>query len=410
MVGGASRQTWSFRHGGRDLVARCDPPGAPRGGVMAREAALLRAAGAAGVPVPDVIQAADDLMVMTRLSGETIARRILRDDAFASARERLTRQCGEALARLHSKVTPDDAPGLASDPDPLATLRSLLDLFGEPHPAFELAIARLERTRPQPVGQTVVPQVVLHGDFRLGNLMVAPEEGLVGVLDWELAHLGDPAEDLGWLCVPSWRFGGPLPVAGVGAHEELLAAYAAAGGTAVDLATLRWWEAYGTVRWGVITVQQAAAHLSGALRSVELAAIGRRTCEVELDVLDLIAPAPSQPPDREPAPLAGPHDRPTAGELLESVREWLGGLNLAGHDAFLARVAGRALEIVGREIASGPDLARRHEERLAALGVADDAELAAQVRAGRDDAPTVAAIRQAVVDKLSVADPRLLQR
>jgi aminoglycoside phosphotransferase (APT) family kinase protein len=406
MLGGASRETWSFTAGGAELVARRDPPGAPRGGTMAREAMLLRAAHRAGIPVPEVVASADDLLVMRRLRGETIARRILRDDAFAGARERLTAQCAEALARLHTKISPEDIPGLPADDDPLRAVRDLLDSLGEPHPAFELGLLRLARTRPRPTGRAVV-----HGDFRLGNLMV-DGDGLAGTLDWELAHLGDPVEDLGWLCVRSWRFGGPHPVAGLGTREALLSAYAAAGGAAVDEPTLRWWEAYGTLRWGVFCVRQAAAHLSGAVRSVELAAIGRRTCEVELDLLELIAaPAATADPHQvEPAPPAAPHDRPTAGELVEAVREWVGGLTLRGPDAFLARVTTNVLLIVERELAAGPGLARRHAERLAALGVTDDAQLAAQIRAGRDDAATVAAVHASVVDKLTVADPRQLHR
>ena len=255
----------------------------------------------------------------------------------------------------------------------------------------------------------------MHGDFRLGNSLV-DADGLVGVLDWELAHVGDPAEDLGWLCVPSWRFGGPHPVAGVGTREELLSAYAAAGGPAVDGATLRWWEAYGTLRWGVICVRQAAAHLSGAVRSVELAAIGRRTCEVELDLLeelcrsDLGEPVRTPPPPLSPQVLTSLHDRPSAGELVEAVREWIEGLQLSGHDAFLARVSSRALSIVEREVASAPVLEQRHRERLDALGATDDADLAVQVRNGRDDDATVQAIRESVIDKLRIADPRLLQQ
>jgi aminoglycoside phosphotransferase (APT) family kinase protein len=408
MLGGASRETWSFRAGDRELVARCDPEGAPRAGAMTREAAILRAAENAGVPVPQVVADADDLIVVRRLHGETIARRILRDEEFATARQRLTAQCADALARLHTKVTPDDVPGLPVDDDPLATLRATFDGFGEPHPALELGFLRLARKRPAATGRTVV-----HGDFRLGNLMV-DADGLAGVLDWELAHIGDPAEDLGWLCVPSWRFGGPMPVAGVGSREELLTSYAAAGGTAVDDATLRWWEAFGTLRWGVICMQQANAHLSGAVPSVELAAIGRRTCEVELDLLDLLAPdevVRAAPPDPGPESLTSRmHDRPSAPELVAAVRDWLRGLALSGHDAFLARVAGNVLGIVERELLSEPAVSTRHRERLDALGVRDNTELAAQVRAGRDDDETVAAIRASVIDKVAVADPRHLQR
>jgi aminoglycoside phosphotransferase (APT) family kinase protein len=410
MLGGASRETWAFRAGADDLVARCDPPGAPHAGAMALEALLLRAAEAAGVPVPQVVAAAEDMIVVRRLSGETLARRILRDDTYAKARERLTEQCAQALARLHTKAAPDDVPGLPVEGDPLDGMRVTLDALGEPHPALELGLLRLSRNRPPSVGHTLV-----HGDFRLGNLMV-DADGLVGVLDWELAHVGDPAEDLGWLCVQSWRFGGPHPVAGVGTREELLSAYTAAGGVEVDEATLRWWEAYGTLRWGVICVRQAAAHLTGAVRSVELAAIGRRTCEVELDLLeelgqsDLDQPVRTPPPQLMPEPLTTLHDRPTAEELVEAVREWIEQLQLQGHDAFLARVSTRALKIVERELASARMLEQRHRDRLDALGVADDAELAAQVRDGRDDDATVEAIRASVIDKLSIADPRLLER
>lgn len=409
LLGGASRETWAFTLDGHPLVLRRDPPGAPRGGAMEREAALLRAAAAAGVPVPHVVAASDEptqlgapWLVMARLEGETIARRILRDDTYADARRNLVGQLAGALAALHSAVAVDDVPGLPVEDDVLATMRNALDAATEPHPALELGLRRLADTRPEPTGRTVV-----HGDFRLGNIMVGAS-GLVGVLDWELAHVGDPAEDLGWLCVPSWRFGGAQPVAGLGEREELLTAYAAAGGRAFDPRTLAWWEAYGTLRWGVICVQQAATHLNGAVRSVELAAIGRRVCEVELDLLDLLVGVEPVEPLPDPSRSGGPHDRPTAPELLQAVREWLGSLDLDGRDAFLARVAARALETVEREAELGPVLAERHRSRLAGLGFASDADLAAAIRGGDARPELVAAVRAAVVDKLRVADPRQL--
>ena len=403
MLGGASRETWSFTLDGRALVLRRDPQGSPRAGAMRREAALLRAAAKAGVPVPAVIDADDASIVMQHLTGETIARRILRDDDFATARQRLVGQCAAAIARLHTGVAVDDVDDLPADPDPVAALRDVLDRQGEPHPALELALLRLDSSRPQGARDAVV-----HGDFRLGNWMVDPD-GLAGVLDWELAHIGDPVEDLGWMCVRSWRFGGPQPVAGLGSRQELLDAYEAAGGGPVDPEALRWWELFGTTKWGVICVQQAATHLSGAVRSVELAAIGRRVCEVERDVLELLEPDLVTAAAHVALPVvrtsAGPHDRPTADELLEAVQEWLGALTLAGRDRFLARVTTRALDVVRRELLLGPTLASRHDERLAVLGVESDVQLAAQVRAGRDDPMIVRAICEMVVDKLRVADP-----
>jgi aminoglycoside phosphotransferase (APT) family kinase protein len=415
MVGGASRETWSLQLDGRPLVLRRDPPGAPRAGAMRREADLLRAAHAAGVQVPEVVAAGDDFIVMQRLFGETIARRILRDDSYAAARAALTAQCATALARLHRGVDVGAVAGLPGETDGLATLRDVLDGFGEPHPALELGFLRLARNRPAAAHEAAV----VHGDFRLGNLMV-DTTGLIGVLDWELAHLGDPAEDLGWMCVRSWRFGGPAPVMGVGSRSELLDAYAATGGAPIDEERLRWWEAFGTLRWGVICIQQANAHLSGAVRSVELAAIGRRTCEVELDLLELIAPdetasalaasALAATPAVAGQRHASPHDRPTMRELTESVAEWLATLELTGRDGFLGRVATNALGIVGREAELGPAMRERHADRLAKIGVADDAALGGQIRGGRDDADVVRAVCETVVDKVTVADPRQLRR
>jgi aminoglycoside phosphotransferase (APT) family kinase protein len=128
---------------------------------------------------------------------------------------------------------------------------------------------------------------VVHGDFRNGNLVVGPD-GVRAVLDWELVHVGDPMEDLGWLCTRAWRFGGAPPVGGFGEYDDLVAAYEKRSGVAVDRDVLRWWELLGTVKWGVICVVQANRHLVGGQRSVELAAIGRRVCEQEYDCLNLL--------------------------------------------------------------------------------------------------------------------------
>jgi aminoglycoside phosphotransferase (APT) family kinase protein len=125
---------------------------------------------------------------------------------------------------------------------------------------------------------------VVHGDFRLGNVMVG-DEGLRAVLDWELSHVGDPMEDLGWLCVRAWRFGSEHPVAGIGDYDTLLDEYQKASGLPADRDALRWWEVLGTLKWGIMCMLQASAHLLGFSRSHELAAIGRRVCENEYDIL-----------------------------------------------------------------------------------------------------------------------------
>jgi aminoglycoside phosphotransferase (APT) family kinase protein len=218
---------------------------------------------------------------MERVDGETIARRILREPEYQHVRGTLAYQCGEILARIHS-IGREHIPGLA-EPDLLADCAAALGELGEPRPALELGLRWL-RINPLPGKRR---RTVVHGDFRNGNLIIA-QDGIRAVLDWEVVHWGDPAEDLGWLCVKAWRFGAPAPVGGFGSYDQLLAGYAAGGGVAVDMAAVKWWETLGTLRWGLGCIGMARRHLSGAVRSVELAAIGRRACEQEWDLLKLI--------------------------------------------------------------------------------------------------------------------------
>jgi aminoglycoside phosphotransferase (APT) family kinase protein len=296
LSGGASRETWSFEattvggavHG---FVLRRDPAAHVGSSDRSTEYALLEAAGRGNVPVPRVrvlLEPGDDLgsgFVMDRIDGETIPRRILRDDIYADARPRLAAQCGEIAAHIH-QLPVAELPALPRQDaaQQLAQYRDLLDLFGEPHPTFELGLRWLStRIPPPPAAPTLV-----HGDFRNGNFIVG-QEGIRAVLDWELAHFGDPLEDLGWLCVKSWRFGHPdRLVGGFGDLDELLAAYTAAGGRGADPETVRFWVALGTLKWGVICISQAFTHLNGIVRSVELATLGRRVAEMEWDVLDII--------------------------------------------------------------------------------------------------------------------------
>ena len=296
LSGGASRETWSFdavtadgaRHG---LVLRRDPGAYVGQADRSVEFALLAAAHEGGVATPQVwflLEPGDGLgsgFVMERIDGETIPRRILRDDAYAAARPRLARQCGQQAARIHA-LDPARLPSLAVQGarDVIEQYRGFLDGFGEPHPAFELGLRWLtDHAPPDPPKPALV-----HGDFRNGNLVVGPD-GIRAVLDWELAHLGDPVEDLGWLCVKSWRFGvNDQRVGGFGTVDDLLSAYWAAGGRDVDPVELRYWEAMGTLKWGVICEIQAFTHLQGAVRSVELATLGRRVAEMEWDLLELI--------------------------------------------------------------------------------------------------------------------------
>ena len=426
MPGGASRESWDIEvdppgQARRHLILLRDAGGRARQPArnVAVEAAAMIAARAAGVPVAELYDHGEGALgraylLMERLDGETIPRRLLRDDAYAAARPRLAYRLGEVLARIH-QIDPANVPGLP-DTDALGQLTGLYDGFAEPRPALEIGLRWLREHQPAPVADTLV-----HGDFRTGNLMIAAD-GLRGVLDWELTHRGDPRQDLGWLCTKAWRFGSARPVGGFGPRADLMAGYAAGGGTPPDEQTQRWWELYGTVRWALLCRSQAERYLSGAEPSIELAVLGRRVCEQEWDVLlalghatPLTVPDPLEAAADTPAP---PHDQPAGAGLLRAVRDFLGtevgtgvGPGAGPGDPVLkfhARVAANALRIAEREAMLAAGHEQAHRKRLAALGCRDDATLCAAIRDGSLDhrfGDVAEAVTAAAVDKLTVANP-----
>jgi aminoglycoside phosphotransferase (APT) family kinase protein len=299
LSGGASQETWAFDAASSDapmrrLILRRVPPhpGAKMGGMaIETEATLMRLARAAGVPSPEVLHVLteDDALgrgfVMARVEGETIPRKILRDAAFADLRPRLARELGGILARLHAiEVARLPALNTLTAADELAQLRATYRADGQPRPVFELAFRWIADHAPKEPAPALV-----HGDFRHGNFIV-DATGVRAILDWELAHLGDPMRDLGWICTNSWRFGGiDKPVGGFGTLDELAAGYEAAGGGAVDRARVRFWEIFGSLRWGVMCLGMLSRFAQGD-RSIERAMIGRRASEAEIDLLRLLAP------------------------------------------------------------------------------------------------------------------------
>jgi aminoglycoside phosphotransferase (APT) family kinase protein len=237
-------------------------------------------------PEPVFVYDAEDGMgdgyVAAFVGGETMPKKILHSPKLALARERLVAQIASSLARLHAIDVAKAAFLEARDDsvDPIRAQRARLDSYGEPHPAIELALRWLERNRPSGGARRI-----LHGDLRIGNLIIA-ENGLAAILDWECAHLGDPAEDLGWFCVRSWRFGqNDKPAGGIGTRRELLDAYEAAGGRHVDVEEVRYWEVFGLARWAILNVMQAHGHVFGGRRSPAFAACGRNASMIEYDLL-----------------------------------------------------------------------------------------------------------------------------
>jgi aminoglycoside phosphotransferase (APT) family kinase protein len=306
LTGGASRETWAFdavdRNGARHpLILRRDFPDEGQPSLASLigvdndldrrgEFALFQALVDAGLPVPRPIALPDDrtgltdCFVMERIEGEGLPQRLLRDAAYAEARARLPEQLGSLLARVHA-LGPDDLP-----PVPERTVDSQIDvarrmvgLGPAPRPVFELALRWLHEGRPR----TALRRLV-HGDFRNGNFLVGPE-GLRAVLDWEYAHIGDPMEDLAFLCLKPWRFGHvAAEVGGFGARESLYRAYERAGSPPVDPEAVRFWEVLSNLKWGALCVARAMAHVLRMQPSVEGAAIGRRVAETEYDILELM--------------------------------------------------------------------------------------------------------------------------
>ncbi len=263
----------------------------------AEEFALLQAAHAAGVAVPEPLLLCEDtsviggvFFIMRRVAGTATAHRIVRSETLGGGRAGLTAALGRQLARIH-RIRPGHAGLEFLRPHPhrapmqrfVAEMRAHLDQDRAPRPILEWGLRHLERHAPE-----AGPLVLCHNDFRTGNIMV-DDHAVTGVLDWEFAGWGDPHEDLGWLCARCWRFASPHEVGGIGERATLYGAYTAESGQAIDPAQVRIWEIAATIRWAVIALSQAERHISGAERSLELALTGHIVPELELDIMRAVA-------------------------------------------------------------------------------------------------------------------------
>ncbi len=285
----------------RELVVRVSPAGRADHEKTQREFEALRVAFARGIRCPEPLLVGEcvtgeDYLVMARVAGDTNPRLIIGDGRHASARPRMIEQLAEDLAEIH-RITPLDvaaAPGIRSPEvgeDPLRFERRLAeDAYRlqvlNPHPAIEWAFRWIDREieRLEPPNRD---HCLVHGDFRIGN-MLYDEQGLTSILDWEGVHIGDTDEDIAWLCTRVWRFGrNDLEAGGIASREAWLSAYERARGRTVDRSRVAAWEVLQNIRWAQITMMQARAHLDGQTVRHELAAIGRRTAETELEILRL---------------------------------------------------------------------------------------------------------------------------
>lgn len=304
LAGGASMETWALDAtldgAAERLVLRRDMAVNMYAHALSRaeEFRLLEAVYAAGVkaPRPRWLYAggADGdraFFVMDRVDGESVGRKVVKLPELAAARATMAREMGVQLARIHAVPLTDALHFLRSPPEgssaadeALRTTRAIAEGLARHNPVWALALRWLS----QRVPGDGLRRVLVHGDYRVGNLLVAPT-GLAAVIDWEFAHVGDIHEDLAWPTMRDWRFErDALPVGGVGTLDDFHAGYAEAGGAPIDAKALAWWEVLGNLRWSVMCHAQAERHLSGRDPSVEYASLGRKSAEMEWEILHLL--------------------------------------------------------------------------------------------------------------------------
>jgi aminoglycoside phosphotransferase (APT) family kinase protein len=431
LTGGASRQMWLVRTNlsgeWSRFVLRMDHPSDPDPEANTQEARVLTAAHNAGVASPGVLDHSAEpkilgtpYLILSFIEGETIAPRILKDERYATARQRLPAQLGEAIGRIHG--VPLDGLGLEEVDDPIDSLLDDYAATAVDRPALLLGLRELARRKPEAAPQ----RTLVHGDFRLGNLMV-DESGLAAVLDWELTHLGDPFEDLGYVCMRAWRFGGPGRVAGVGEVSEFLDAYESQTGFRPTEEQLTWWEARATAWWGIGCIRQMQRSVPGHTNELELLAIGRRTAEQEHDLLELlypdVQPAEITSGSTDSAPQngrSGPSlfTEPAANELFNGLESYLTQDLIQGEgepNRFKARVAKNVVSLLRREEDQGPSANQWYARALHELGVEDEKGVAQRVQQLPDTSASseetrriVAVLKTAARLRLEVSNPKYL--
>ncbi|MBT3831020.1 MAG: phosphotransferase family protein [Gammaproteobacteria bacterium] len=429
LSGGASQETYRLvvetSVGEKRLALRRTPGGeyaeiTPQHPGLDVEALLMQSALAVGVPEPEVyyvLQREDELgdgFLMEWLDGEALGARIVRSPEFEAIRPKLAYECGKVLAKIHSIDL--DATGLRArlwEIPPAEFVEQTWEryrLLDTPQPMIDYVARWLMENLPEQHETALV-----HNDFRNGNFMLSPD-GIVAVLDWEVAHVGDPMRDLGWMCTNSWRFGASDPVGGFGQYEDMFKGYEDESGKTVDPEHVKFWEVFGSFWWSVGCLGMAEHYRSGPDRTVERPAIGRRTSECQVDCVNLLIPGPVEIV-KESSGFSSV-DIPRTDELLVSVRDFLRNDVMdetTGRANFLSRVAANSLDIVLRELTLGPIHQALELGRLQALFQSDEGldvlkrRLVTELRDKQislDNEVLQNHLRQTVVNQVAIDQPK----
>ena len=429
LSGGASQETYRLvvatSVGEKRLALRRTPGGeyaeiTPQHPGLDVEALLMQSALAVGVPEPEVyyvLQREDELgdgFLMEWLDGEALGARIVRSPEFEAIRPKLAYECGKVLAKIHSIDL--DTTGLRArlwEIPPAEFVEQTWEryrLLDTPQPMIDYVARWLMENLPEQHETALV-----HNDFRNGNFMLSPD-GIVAVLDWEVAHVGDPMRDLGWMCTNSWRFGASDPVGGFGQYEDMFKGYEDESGKNVDPEHVKFWEVFGSFWWSVGCLGMAEHYRSGPDRTVERPAIGRRTSECQVDCVNLLIPGPVEIV-KESSGFSSV-DIPRTDELLVSVRDFLRNDVMdetTGRANFLSRVAANSLDIVLRELTLGPIHQALELDRLQALFQSDEGldvlkrRLVTELRDKQislDNEVLQNHLRQTVVNQIAIDQPK----
>lgn len=304
--GGASRETWSFdarwREGGAErtqsFILRRDPPASLLSGNNDLEFELYSALAGSGVPVPPVHWIERDgqwlerpFFVMGRLPGATDARTLVTAPAFAEVRPAIARQKAQILAEIH-RTDIDALKSLEVPPSAAESARHEVERWRrvmdddtlEPQPVLSLAFSWLLRHLPPPPARLAL----VHGDYRSGNFLY-DQSGITGILDWEMAHAGDPVEDVGWLMIKSWRWAGDDRVGGLCSRDEFIRMYEEAGGVRVNRDALKFWEVFGNVKFATLFLTGLKSSVQGKTPDMLLALTAFINPGLEVELLELIA-------------------------------------------------------------------------------------------------------------------------
>lgn len=426
LSGGASMESWMFSCADQDMILRRLPKDMKDIGENEKDAGFISLSLQAdiietcynhGIAVPHILARltpADNLgtgFIMNKVDGEALPQKLLKDPAYSKAIENLSIDAAKALAAIHNIALsnlPDDLPQLSAE-QALGYQDKIYRRIGTSIPAFDLAIGWLKAHLP-PAHQ----DCLVHGDFRLGNLLVN-ETGLTSVLDWELAHIGDPVRDIAYMCTPSWRFGNyKLEAGGFDSQENWLNTYEALSGTPIDRDRFRWWLMFNTLWWGVSCLLMGNAYRDGSLKTLERTIIGRRVSEVEIDLLLQFenlsgikhAPLLWREPSLKPAT-----DEMCYSEIAEALAGWNQESIMPaseGLDLYTSRMARNALGILQRRLAWGDQFQIQQTARLEAIGL-DQNQLCQQLRQNAAQIPAQKLwdhLRLTTLERASIDQPR----